>query len=305
MSRRIAVVYGGFSSERDVSVKSGSNISKSLERLGAEVIGFDLKRDRIASLLSLKADLFFLALHGKFGEDGTVQGLMELAGLPYTSSDSRTSAVCFDKEITYRLVKAEVDLPLWKKVISEKDLEGWKIFPCVIKPTREGSSIGVFICDDASTLINRTRLLLDVYDSLLLEEYIDGREITISIIDSREGIKVLPVLEIKPKRRFYDYEAKYTPGLTEFVVPAPIERSTLESIIEKSVAVYKLLGCRDFARVDGILKGGVFYFLEVNTIPGMTDLSDLPMSARAAGMTFDDVVLDIIEAADKRNRRES
>ncbi|WP_367355993.1 D-alanine--D-alanine ligase [Mesotoga sp.] len=303
MTRRVAVVYGGFSNERDVSVKSGINIAKSLERLGVEVLPFDLKRDTVADLLDVKTDLFFLALHGRFGEDGTIQGMLELAGLPYTGSDSRTSAICFDKEITYRLVDRSVELPVWKRVESDRDVEGWEIFPCVIKPVREGSSIGIHICDDQSILEDRTRELLVAYDSLLLEEYIAGREMTISIIDSKDGPVVLPILEIKPKKRFYDYEAKYIAGLTDFVVPAPVEESVQKSIIEKSVAIYKLLGCRDLSRIDGILNEDTFYFLEVNTIPGMTDLSDLPMSARAMGMTFEDVVGGVVEVAEKRNRR--
>ncbi|MGC9322073.1 MAG: D-alanine--D-alanine ligase, partial [Kosmotogaceae bacterium] len=140
MTRKVAVVYGGFSNERDVSIKSGMNIAKSLERLEIEVLPFDLKRDTIADLLKLKTDLFFLALHGKFGEDGTIQGMLELADLPYTGSDSRTSAICFDKEITYRLVDGTAELPVWKRVESVRDVEGWEIFPCVIKPVREGSS---------------------------------------------------------------------------------------------------------------------------------------------------------------------
>ncbi|MBN2252868.1 MAG: D-alanine--D-alanine ligase [Kosmotogaceae bacterium] len=303
MTRKVAVVYGGFSNERDVSIKSGMNIAKSLERLEVEVLPFDLKRDTIADLLELKTDLFFLALHGKFGEDGTIQGMLELADLPYTGSDSRTSAICFDKEITYRLVDGTAELPVWKRVESVRDVEGWEIFPCVIKPVREGSSIGVYICDDHSILENRIKELLVTYDSLLLEEYISGREVTVSVIDSIDGPLVLPILEIRPKKRFYDYEAKYTEGFTDFVVPAPLEESVQKAIIDKSVAIYKLLGCRDLSRIDGILREDTFYFLEVNTMPGMTDLSDLPMSARAMGMTFEDVVGGVVEVAERRNRR--
>ncbi|HDP76925.1 MAG TPA: D-alanine--D-alanine ligase [Mesotoga infera] len=303
MTRKVAVVYGGFSNERDVSIKSGMNIAKSLERLEIEVLPFDLKRDTIADLLKLKTDLFFLALHGKFGEDGTIQGMLELADLPYTGSDSRTSAICFDKEITYRLVDGTAELPVWKRVESVRDVEGWEIFPCVIKPVREGSSIGVYICDDHSILENRIEELLVTYDSLLLEEYISGREVTVSVIDSIDGPVVLPILEIRPKKRFYDYEAKYTEGFTDFVVPAPLEESVQKAIIDKSVAIYKLLGCRDLSRIDGILREDTFYFLEVNTMPGMTDLSDLPMSARAMGMTFEDVVGGVVEVAERRNRR--
>jgi len=303
MTKKVTVVYGGFSNERDVSIKSGINIAKSLERLGVEVLPFDLKRDTIADLLEVKTDLFFLALHGKFGEDGTIQGMLELAGLPYTGSDSITSAICFDKEITYRLVDGTADLPVWKRVERVKDVEGWEIFPCVIKPVREGSSIGVYICDDQSILEERTGELLAAYDSLLLEEHIAGREVTVSVIDSKEGPVVLPILEIRPKKRFYDYEAKYIAGFTDFVVPAPLEESVQKAIIEKSVAIYQLLGCRDFSRIDGILREDTFYFLEVNTIPGMTDLSDLPMSARAVGMSIEDVVGGVVEVAERRNRR--
>lgn len=303
MQRRVAVVYGGLSNERNVSIKSGMNVVTSLEKLGVEVVPFDLRRETIPALLTLKVDLMFLALHGKFGEDGTLQGMLELAGMPYTGSNSRTSSICFDKEITYRLVRDIVDLPVWRRIGGEVDLEGWETFPCVVKPVREGSSIGVFICDDLAVLKERTRELLGTYDFLLLEEYVEGREITISIIDSEDDHMVLPILEIRPKRRFYDYEAKYTAGLTDFVVPAPMNNDVYEMIIEKSAAIYDLLGCKDFARIDGILRDKTFFFLEVNTIPGMTDLSDLPMSARAAGMSFEDIVRGVIESAEKRNRR--
>ncbi len=300
---RIAVVYGGISSEREISLKSGNNVIAALEKLDIEVLPFDLKRSNIGELLTLKADLFFISLHGQYGEDGSIQGFMELAGLPYTCSDVRVSSLCFDKETTYKLVDDLVDLPLWRSVRSTDDLVGWDIFPCIIKPAREGSSIGISVCDTIESLIDNAGKALRKYDLILLEEFIEGRELTVSILDMESGSKVLPILEILPKNRFYDYEAKYTAGLTEFAVPAPLELELEHSIKKKALEIYACLGCRDMARIDGILKGNKFYFLEVNTIPGLTDLSDLPMSARAMGMSFEQTIACIVNAAIRRTRR--
>ena len=300
---RIAVVYGGLSHEREISIKSGYNVIASLEKRGSEVVPLDLKRSNIEKLLNIDADLFFLALHGKFGEDGTVQGLLELAGLTYTGSDSEASAICFDKEMTYRLMRGTVHLPEWKKITTPEDISGWEIFPCVLKPTREGSSIGVMICDDLQALMGEASRLIEEYDAILIEEYIAGREVTVSIIDFETGPVVLPILEIRPKKRFYDYEAKYTAGMTDFIVPAPLDITIESQIKSDALNIYRSLGCRDMARIDGIVKGDRFYFLEVNTIPGLTDLSDLPMSARAMGLSFDKTIGAIVEAAGRRNRR--
>lgn len=303
MSEKVVVVYGGFSSEREVSLKSGRNVIASLEKQGVAVKGFDFKRENLAELLQLKADLFFLALHGKWGEDGTIQGLLELIGQPYTGSDTKTSAVCFDKVLTYRLVEKLVDLPNWRSVTKVAEVNDWKLFPCVLKPAREGSSIGVAICDTPRELREAAEKLIQEYDALLLEDYILGRELTVSVIELGGEAKVLPLLEIRPKRRFYDWQAKYTAGMTDFLVPASLEREIESEIESRALALYTSLGCRDMARIDGIVKEGKFYFLEVNTIPGLTDLSDLPMSARAAGMTFDQTMAALVKNAVGRNRR--
>ncbi|MDI3523780.1 D-alanine--D-alanine ligase [Kosmotoga sp.] len=298
LRRRITVLYGGLSKERPISLKSGSNVINALEKLGYIVDAFDLRPDNIAELAKLRdTDLVFIALHGKFGEDGKIQSLLELFGIEYIGSDSLVSAICFNKNLTYKLLSNTIAMPRWKTITSEEELEGWKHFPAVIKPANEGSSIGVYICDTFEELQNKTTKVLKEYKTLILEEYIKGRELTISIIEKGGQPVVLPILELKPKRRFYDYEAKYTAGLTEFIVPAPMDDKLKEEIEKLSKRIFNALGCRHFARIDGILKENQFYFLEVNTIPGLTDLSDLPVSARAAGMGFEELIDLIVKEA--------
>ncbi|MGB9615369.1 MAG: ATP-grasp domain-containing protein, partial [Fervidobacterium sp.] len=169
--------------------------------------------------------------------------------------------------------------------------------PCVVKPRKEGSSIGTHICFTEDELIAALSTELNNYGEVIVQKYIKGREITVSIIDIDGLPTVLPILELRPKKLFYDYEAKYTDGMTEFIIPAEIDRQLTEKIEKASLAIYKSLGCRHFSRVDGIAKDNTFYFLEVNTLPGMTELSDLPMSAKAYGISFEDLVDLIIKSA--------
>jgi len=303
MKPRIAVLYGGISRERSISLKSGANIISALEALGYEVVPYDLGHSNIRDIESLKScDIVFNALHGRFGEDGCIQGYMELLELDYTGSDTHSSSICFNKETTYRLLKDMVQLPEWRAVNSPDQLADWDRFPALIKPIDEGSSIGIEICDDARSLQEALSRSLKVYRRMLLEEYVEGTEVSISVLVKDEKPFVLPVLEIMPKKRFYDYEAKYTAGMTDFLVPADVNKEMLKELEDMSERVFSYLGCRDLARIDGIIRDGVFYFLEVNTIPGMTDLSDLPLSARALGMTFSDITEWIVGEASSRKK---
>lgn len=291
---KIAVVYGGTSSERSISIKSGSNVIGALERMGYPVAPFDLNKDNLKNLSLLSEnDLIFLALHGRHGEDGYIQGYLDLMGMKYTGSDMLSSAVCFDKETSYKFIGENAVSPKWVSILSTDEITDWNIFPAVIKPVNEGSSIGVKICDNRFELLEEAEALLKSYRKIIVQEYIEGRELTISLVEIEGVLTVLPILELKPQNRFYDYTSKYTAGMTDFIVPAPLNISIKEAIEETSKKIFRALGCQSFARIDGILRGNIFYFLEINTIPGLTDLSDLPISARAMGISFDELI-DII-----------
>lgn len=286
---------GGVSREREISLRSGENVVKALKKLGHEVVPIDVKEDFFLVLPSLKRfDLVFIALHGKFGEDGTVQALLDWIGVPYTGSGVLASALCFDKLMTYRIVEKFVSVPEYT-VIDKPTRESPFGFPCVLKPRREGSSIGVHICDNAEELEHYSQLELSLYGELVLQRYVRGRELTASLIEMGGELRILPILELRPRRRFYDYIAKYTPNMTEFVLPAPLTEEEYRTVCESCLKAFKACECKGFARIDGILKDGIFYFLEINTIPGMTDLSDMPASARAAGMSFEDLIDAIVK----------
>lgn len=292
---KIAVLMGGVSREREISLRSGKNVVKALKKLGHEVVPIDVKEDFFLVLPSLKQfDLVFIALHGKFGEDGTVQALLDWIGVPYTGSGVLASALCFDKLMTYRIVEKFVSVPEYT-VIDKPTRESPFGFPCVLKPRREGSSIGVHICDNAEELEHYSQIELSLYGELVLQRYVRGRELTASLIEMDGELRILPILELRPRRRFYDYIAKYTPNMTEFVLPAPLTEEEYRTVCESCLKAFKACECKGFARIDGILKDGIFYFLEINTIPGMTDLSDMPASARAAGMSFKDLIDAIVK----------
>ncbi|MFO7880991.1 MAG: D-alanine--D-alanine ligase [Kosmotogaceae bacterium] len=296
----IAVIFGGFSSERGISLKSGSNVIHSLEKLGHNVKGFDLKRKNVRRLTELaESDLVFIALHGRYGEDGKIQGYLESLNITYTGSKVLSSAICFDKTFTYKILKEHVKFPDGTLIKNHSNIDSlqWDIFPAIVKPPEEGSSIGISISDNKKQLLQSVTETLNTYESAIVEKFIEGRELSISIIEKDNHPYVLPILEIKPKKRFYDYEAKYTAGMTNFSVPADIDPQIEKSLIEKSKEIFRRMKCRHFARIDGILKGKTFFFLEVNTIPGLTDLSDLPLSARANGMNFVELVDVIVQEA--------
>lgn len=195
--------------------------------------------------------------------------------------------------MTYRTLKGVVTCPEYT-VVDEPVTESPFGFPCIVKPRREGSSIGVHICDDSEQLYQSLVQELSQYEEMILQRYIPGRELTVSVLELNGSPQILPILELKPKRRFYDYIAKYTPKMTEFILPAPLTEKEYDEVTRSALKAYQTCECEGFARVDGILKDGVFYVLELNTIPGLTDLSDLPASAKAAGMSFEELIDAII-----------
>ena len=294
---KVAVLCGGISREREISIRSGSRVYEALKKLGYDVSLIDVKEDFLKRAWSLKKfDVVFPMLHGYFGEDGTIQGVLEYLGIPYVGSGVQESSICFDKLRSYQILDGVVDIP--KYILIRKPTKDSPFgFPCFIKPRREGSSIGAHICHNEKELWEFSSRELEIYDDLLLMEYIEGREMTVSIIEIGGVKTVLPILELKPLNEFYDYEAKYTKGMTKFILPAPMDEEVKKKIEVQALSAYKSLGCRSFARIDGILRGGNFYFLEANSIPGMTETSDLPASAEAFGYSFEKLVSILLESA--------
>ena len=288
--QKIIVLCGGKSNEREVSLRSGNNVLKALLEIGYNAVKIDPSEDDIPK----DADFAFIALHGTGGEDGAIQGMLEWLNIPYSGSGICASAIAFNKIITKRiLIQNNIPTADFVLLNKQEDLIKVNTFPQVIKPALEGSSIGIKIVDDYNQLEEEFHnLLSNNYTQIFCETYIKGREITVSVM----GDLVFPILELIPKNRFYDYEAKYTKGMTEFVLPASFsykEEHTIKTIARHT---YDIIGCKGAARIDMIVcPSGTPYVLEVNTIPGMTDTSDLPAQALAMGMPFKDLIRRIVD----------
>ena len=301
----IAVLMGGWSAERDVSLMSGAGVADALESLGHRVTRIDMGRDVALKLAEAKPDLVFNALHGTPGEDGSIQGMLDLMGLRYTHSGLATSVIAIDKQLTKQaLVPHGIPMPGGRVVRSEELFERDPLpRPYVLKPVNEGSSVGVAIVTDDSNYGNP--IARDAkgpwgeFDELLAEPFIRGRELTTAVL----GDRAMGVTELKPKAGFYDYEAKYTDGLTEHVCPAEIPDDVAAACEGIAVEAHRRLGCRGASRSDfrwddtqGV--AGLF-LLEVNTQPGMTPLSLVPEQARHRGMSYPQLVQAIVDEAMK------
>lgn len=302
---RIGVLYGGLSSEREVSLRSGQNCYNALKRLdykNVELIDVDI--NLVEVLKQKKIEIAFLSLHGRYGEDGTVQGLLELLKIPYTGSGVLASALAMSKPLTKQVLKAN-ELPFPQTIIVNKpDLKSWDEIekrlsppPYMVKPINEGSSVGVTKVSDRDSLKSQVEETISTYGGALIEKYIHGQEITVGVLEDSNGngnrkAWALPILELRPKSKagFYDYEAKYTKGMTEFVLPAELDSKTTELAQDLAVKTFKALNCSGYSRVDMMVEAGQPYVLEVNTLPGMTDTSDLPAMAEVAGISYDKLV---------------
>ncbi|HVP57959.1 MAG TPA: D-alanine--D-alanine ligase [bacterium] len=298
----IQVLMGGASAEREVSLASGSAIARGLASAGHAVTLYDFNpaagRD-VRHLLGAQdfeqAELIFIALHGGEGEDGRIQAVLELAGKPYTGSGVRSSAVCMDKMISKIIFEHHgVPTPPWA-YLRRDEAASWRGNeaiaslgqPLVVKPVDQGSTIGISIVDEPSGLGRAIEVALEHADAVVFEKYIEGRELSTSIV----GDEVFPTVEIKPKQGFYDYKRKYTKGMTDYECPAPIELAVAKRVAADALKAYRACGCEGFGRVDSRLDAkGTAYFLEINTIPGMTETSLVPMAARAKGITFEALV---------------
>ncbi len=302
----IMVVCGGFSTEREISLKSGKSIFDALIKKGySNTTLFDLTQDNISQIIQSHPDFVFLALHGKGGEDGSIQGLLDLAKIPYTGSGLAASALCMDKILTKRILRDE-GLPtpnflirnrqqiLNSDNIAEDILSEIKT-PFVVKSPCQGSSVGVVIVKDASAIQEALNEVLKYGDDVLVEEFVEGSELTLPIVGN-EKLTAYPIVEITSEREFYDYKAKYTPGLCHHIIPACIDNNTTLAVEEIGKRAYKLFGCKGFARIDFIVspENGPM-IIEINTLPGMTDMSLFPDAARYIGVCYEDLVEKFME----------
>jgi D-alanine-D-alanine ligase len=303
-NKHIAVLKGGLSAERDVSLVSGAACAKALRELGHTVTEIDVGKDIGEVLSKLKPDVVFNALHGQFGEDGCVQGMLELLQIPYTHSGVLASAVAMDKPMAKQVFAAAGLLcPKGRTLTLAELLTGEPMArPYVVKPASEGSSVGVHIVLEkdnrpVSELVNDERKTPatshQAPTTYLVEEYIPGREITVAVLNDVP----LGVTEIKPKSGFYDYANKYTDGKSEHVCPAELPDDKREEVMQIALAAHRALGCRGLSRADFRYHENVFYLLEVNTQPGMTPLSLSPEIAAYAGISFNNLVQRLIDEA--------
>jgi len=303
MSLHIAVLMGGWSAEREVSLSSGAGVADALESLGHRVTRIDMGRDVAARLADAKPDLVFNALHGTPGEDGSVQGMLDLMGLRYTHSGMVASVIAIDKVLTKQaLVPHGIPMPGGRVVKSAEVFEGDPLKrPYVLKPVNEGSSVGIAIVTDDGNYGNPIGRDVEgpwqEFDELLAEPYVRGRELTTAVL----GGKALGVTELRPKSGFYDYDAKYTEGMTEHLFPAPVPDEIAAACKRIALESHRLLGCKgtsraDFRWDDERGEDGLF-LLEVNTQPGMTPLSLVPEQARHLGISYPELVRMIVDEA--------
>lgn len=299
---KIAVLMGGPSAEREVSLRSGRAVANALAAAGAHVMPVDIKDS--AFTMPTNMDVVFIALHGMFGEDGTLQRMLDKAGIAYTGSGPDASARAFDKIAAKKaFLMAGIPTPKYE-VFDRAHPDLTRLtgigFPLVVKPARQGSSVGISVVEAESDLQEACRIAWHYDDHLLAEQFIPGRELTVGIVDGR----ALPVIEIRPKHDFFTYEAKYTKGQTEYLVPAPLDKALESQVKALALRTHDCLGCRDLSRVDVMLSGaGEPLVLEVNTIPGFTETSLVPMAARADGIEFPDLCSRLVQLAMARRRQ--
>lgn len=303
-NKKIAVIMGGPSAEREVSLNTGKAILTALKEKGYNAVGLDLDPRRLIEQLNAeKIEVVFNAIHGLYGEDGLLQGTLEMLGIPYTGSGVLASAMAMDKAVTKRMFmsagiptprsrlynKQDIELSLLAKEI--KDEFG---VPVVVKAAAQGSSIGVIIVESAGDVDFAVAEAFKYCDHIVVEEFIKGKELTVSILGNEEP-KALPIIEIVPQSGRYDYTSKYTKGATEYIVPAKLADDVSLNIQNIALEAYKLLGCRGIGRVDVMLsEQNQPYVLEINTIPGMTATSLVPKAAAAIGISFSDLCEQIL-----------
>ena len=300
---KIGVLCGGMSSEKDVSMRSGKNCFEALKRLGyhnSELIVVD--KDIAEVLKEKQIEVAYIALHGKYGEDGCIQGLLEILQIPYTGCGVMSSAICMNKEFTKRVLANCPEIPLIKSVFVKKgedvkektkDLN----YPLITKPVCEGSSFGMTKVNAPEELEKAYDEAIKFNDDVLIEEFIDGFFVTVGVLENENKTFATEILEIRTKTEWYDFDAKYTKGLSEFVLPANLSEKATKLIKDLAIKSHITAGCNGVSRVDFMVKGETPYFLEINTSPGMTDTSDLPAQSKVMGIDYDNLVLLILNSA--------
>ncbi len=312
-TKKIGVLMGGFSSEKDVSVRSGLAVYQALQELGYSSVPIDVGKDIVHVLKKEKIRVAFLALHGSTGENGSIQGMLEILGIPYTGSGVLASALAMDKEASKKIFSYH-ELPISQFIVVNRDTAKRKRgtsashsvdipvppfeLPWVVKPCTEGSSIGVSIVKEQAELAPKLEKALSYGRKAIIEKFIEGNEVHVGIL----GKKILGGIEVKPSLEFYNYEAKYTAGLTEYIITPRIEESLFEKAKNIALQAHIALGCSGATRVDlRIDIHGNPYLLEVNTLPGLTITSLLPKIAQSAGLTFKDLIEEIVRLALKES----
>ena len=298
---------GGMSAERDISLRSGKAVYDALIKKGYSVIPIDVGKDVYEQLTKEKIDMAFIALHGKYGEDGAIQGLLEIIGIPYTGSDVLSSAVCANKVLAKKIFMLnKIPTPAFmslgvqelKNMGVKSFISGFKVpgSSLIVKPNSQGSTIGVTVVKNKSGLVRAIKKALRYDDTVVIERFVKGRELTVGILNGR----ALPVIEIRPKSGIYDFKAKYTKGMTEYIAPVQLPKTVEKKVNNIALKAYNTLGFPRAAKVDIMLDyKNRPYVLEVNTIPGMTEMSLLPKAALCAGISFPEMVEEILLSAIK------
>lgn len=302
MPKKVAVMLGGRSAEREVSLISGSMVMMALNRKGVDAYAFDPAERPLADLVTGGFDAAFIALHGRLGEDGTIQGALETMQIPYTGAGVQASALAIDKVVTKQIWMARsLRTPRYQMLTGKKDLPGaWRELgkPCIVKPAREGSTIGLTRVEKAAQMEKAFALASRYDDMVLAEQFIRGKELTVAILGTGADAKAMPIVEICAPDGNYDYNNKYFTNDTEYLCPAPLPAKLTREVQELAVQAYRALGCEGWGRIDLMLdENQVPWLLELNTSPGMTDHSLVPMAAKAKGIGYDDLVYQMLGMA--------
>ncbi|MFT0546878.1 D-alanine--D-alanine ligase [Allopusillimonas ginsengisoli] len=306
----VGVLYGGSSAEREVSLMSGKGVHEALRSKGIDAHLFDTGRYTLVDLIGAGFDRVFIALHGRHGEDGTLQGALELLGLPYTGSGTLASSLAMDKIMTKKVwLQAGLPTPAYVALTPESDpgaVTHQLGLPLIVKPPHEGSTLGVTKVESVEALRSAYEIAARYDDEVLAEQFIDGRELTVAVLGKGKSARALPVIEIIAPDGNYDYEHKYVSNETQYVCPAELNSSLTESILRIAEEAYVALGCEGWGRADFMLdKSGKAWLLEINTSPGMTSHSLVPMAAKSAGMSYADLCVEILSTASCKVRTPS
>lgn len=302
----IAVLYGGVSKEREVSISSSKGIIEALKNNGHNVVGIDFHPERLDEIIALDVDLVFIGLHGKFGEDGSIQGVLDMLGIPYVGSGVLASALAMDKDKAKQLFQTK-NIPVAKgekyRITGKTDIEKLAeeinqhfSTPYVVKPNREGSTLGLTIVREEKETVTALQQAMKSDEFILVEEFIKGMELTVPVLGKMNEEKALPIIEIIPKNELYDFESKYAAGGSEHIIPARIGEQATIQIKEYAVLAHQVLGCETYSRVDFLLTDDETpYILEVNTLPGMTPTSLFPDSARHVSMSYEKMIETLVQ----------